>query len=172
MRALASGKLPGKLSAARTFYNRHRSYYWSQVCLKETYFSTKKQAEAAAAGAPSGGSEPCFTPQELIQQAPAFRSAVLALAPGHTTVFALGKGYEAVALRSRSALAYDGDIVKDIETAAVLGGVGSLPQGNTAVINIVKAANVEIRPGLGTWLTCQAAPSAPLVEPLTNALPC
>ena len=170
-RALASGKLSG-LSAAQAFYKSHRSYFWSQVCLTVADAPTARQASTEAKASLAGGALECVTPEKLLEQPPAFRAQVSALAAGRTTVIAAGRSFEVVRLRYRAGLSYTSQVAADILVSGVQGGSQSEPNGNTKVDAILKSAAVAVNPAYGSWAPCEQAPNSPVVLPAFYTSPC
>jgi hypothetical protein len=167
-RAVASGRLTGT-SAAQAFYRSHESYFWSRLCVNSADEPTRKLALAVARSGMADPDRYCLTPEQLIEQPAAFRKQVGALAAGQTTVVADKQGYEVVQVRYRTEVACTGEIVNDVEVAAVLGGSEAVPQGLPKLIAILKASDVKVDPAYGVWVACQS--TSPLVYPVLSSLP-
>lgn len=156
-----------KLTNAKSdklFYEGQKSYFWSKVCVETADISVEnngqvdmaasaKQAKGVAdqlSGQPRGAQAPvtggalyCLSPEQLLQQPSAFRSAVAALAPGHATELAESFGYEVVEVRSRATIPYNNEVADDIDIVAVRGESSTT---DTKINNILSAAKIEVNP--------------------------
>jgi hypothetical protein len=188
------------LKADESLYKAYTSDFWTQVCLRTVdvmvpgpgggidMAASRKQAEAivgelngtaTAASAPrvTSGALYCLTPEQLIDQAPAFRQQVGGLKTGQAVAIAESYGYEVVQVRSRAVIPFDDAVAADIEivVAASNGQAPAWPvvgEGtDTTLIQILKAATVDVNPLYGSWTTALPAPYVPQVWPAGASSP-
>jgi hypothetical protein len=178
---------PPTLRTAEQFYKSNLSSFWSQVCLTALDSSvsgpngtvdmaaSRKQAETivsqisaatsgAAASSVAVGARYCLSPEQLIEEAPAFRQQVNALAPGKAGIVPQSWGYEVVLVRSRTIIPFNAQVASVIGVVALGAGTNTFSwpvQGDTSdsgLIKILKAANVKVDPAFGSWTTALPAP--------------
>ena len=103
-----------------------------------------------------------MTPDELLGQPAAFRDKVLTLRPGKATYIAESYGYQVVQVRSRSEVPLDGAVGEDIYIA-MHESSEQTAVGDSPVVDILRAAQVEVNPEYGSWTTLPSAPTYPPV---------
>jgi hypothetical protein len=180
-------------SSDRAFYNSHKSFFWSQVCVATADVSvagpggsvdmaaSRRQAAAVASSmaapgqtagnqAVSGAARYCLSPEQLLDQPVPFRSRVSKLAAGRTAVLPESYGYRAVLVTSRTGIPYSSSNADDIEISALHGGSQAPPTGDKKVIAILKAAKVQVNSAYGVWYPTVPAPYAPEVLPVNQAI--
>jgi hypothetical protein len=179
------------VSGASGLYKSSGAYFWSEVCLLTVDVSvpgpnggtdmvaSRSQADqiaaeldnpSAAAKAPpvTSGARYCSSPEQVIEQAPAFRGTVDKLAPGKAAALVDGDGYQVVQLVSRTAVPLDKLVAEEINlVSAEQGGSWPIQDGayNAAVASVVKAAKVRVNPVYGSWATTLPSQYAPQVVP-------
>jgi hypothetical protein len=156
-------------SDEKKFYASHLADFWSRVCVgtnEITVSGPRGQKQAAAVAAQpekfAGWASYCLTPDELLGQQAAFRDKVLALSPGKAAYVAESYGYQVVQVRSRSGIPLDGDVGEDIYIAMHQSSEQTAI-GDSPVIDILRAAHVEVNPEYGSWTTLPSAPTYPPV---------
>jgi hypothetical protein len=113
----------------------------------------------------ASGARYCLSPENFILQPSTFTKQVGALSPGQATILAESYGYQVVEVRSRVEIPYSNAIAGDIEIVTAKGGSQAEPNGDTPVIDILKAAKVDVNSEYGTWATTIPAPYPPEVLP-------
>jgi hypothetical protein len=134
-------------------------------------------APAGPAAPVTSGALYCLTPEQLIEQAPAFRQQVDALEPGKAAAIAESYGYKVVQVRSRASISFDNTVASDIEVVASAAssqtpvwpvvGVGT----DNSLIKLLKATTVQVNPQYGSWTAALPAPYLPQVWPAGAATP-
>ena len=197
--ALIEPKL-SEASADQALYKMDSRYFWTQVCLRTVDVSvpgrggginmaaSRKQADeivgeldgrAAPVSAPpvTSGAFYCQTQEQLIGQPPTFRQQVEALAPGKAVALAQSYGYEVVQVQSRASIPFNKAVAGDIEVVASAHS-GQAPAwpvvgegSDTSLINLLKAAAVQVNPQYGSWTTKLPVPYLPQVWPAGASQP-
>lgn len=184
----------------QALYKADSPYFWTRVCLRTVDVSvpgpagginvaaSRQQADeivaeldgrAAPASAPpvTSGAFYCQTPEQLIEQSPSFRQKVEALAPGKAVAVAQSYGYEVVQVQSRAMIPFNQAVAADIEvvSSAHSGQAPAWPVvgegSDTSLINLLKAATVEVNPQYGSWTTKLPTPYLPQVWPAGASQP-
>jgi hypothetical protein len=197
--ALIEPKL-SDLSGDRALYKADSFVFWTQVCLRTVDVSVPgpgggtdmaasyKQAEEvageldgtlrAASGPPvTSGALYCLSPEQLLEQPPAFRQQVGALEPGKAAPVAESYGYKVVQVRSRVAIPFNKSVASDIEVVASASSSQApawpvVGEGtDTSLIKLLKATTVQVNPLYGSWTAALPAPYIPQVWPAGAAAP-
>ena len=179
--ALIETKLSGA-SGDKSFYDKNRAYFWSQVCVSEADFSqpgpnginmnaSKAAAEtlvaqvnsgnAGAAASMTSGQYYCLSPEQLIERPANFANAVGPLAVGKAVAVAGPSGYQVVLARSRSLVPFDAATEKVVDVVSALGGYQGVGYKDTPLINLLKKASVQVNPEYGAWDGTPPSPYAP-----------
>jgi hypothetical protein len=162
-------KIGSASSDEKAFYGSHLADFWSRVCVdtnEVTVLGPSGQKQAAAVAAQpekfAGWASYCLAPDALLGQPASFRDKVLALRPGKASYIAQSYGYEVVQVRSRSEIRLDGAVGEDIYLAMHQSSEQTAV-GDSPVIDILRAAQVEVNPEYGSWTTLPSAPTYPPV---------
>lgn len=183
-----------KLTDAKTdkqFYDSHRGYFWSRVCVAEVDVSvaganggidmpaSKSQAEelahklssgaslnsatAGAGGAAqlSGGSYYCLGPEQLNERSLSYVQGVGELAVGKAAAVAGPDGYQVVLVRSRNIVPLNRATEGVVDVVIALGGFQGDGYNDTPLINVLKQAKVQVNPQYGAWDSKPPSPYAP-----------
>jgi hypothetical protein len=179
--ALIETKLSGA-SGDKSFYDKNRANFWSQVCVSEVDLSqagpngvnmnaTKAEAEklvsqvnsgaSGAAASITSGQYYCLNPEQLIQRPPNFANSVGPAAVGKAVAVANQGGYQVVLVRSRSLVPFDQATEMVVDVVSSLGGYQGVGYNDTPLIDLLKEADIKVNPEYGAWDGTPPSPYAP-----------